>query len=153
MDLLTEEGVAPALTAGDRDGVIDELLDLLITSDQLPAELRAAARQAVMTRESTQTTGLGSGVAVPHGITAGLDDVVCALGIHEGGIDFNAVDSQPVQLVILLLVPPNRFQTHIRTLAGIARVLNDPALRRKLVAAETAADLIQILEEREGATV
>ena len=65
----------------------------------------------------------------------------------------NAVDGQPVHLVILLLVPPNRYQAHIRTLAGIARVLNDPKLRRQLLAGNTAEEVLKILVQREEAAV
>lgn len=151
MDLLSEELIQPALAGGTRDEVIAELVDLLIKDDALPAESREQVLQAVLRREDSQTTGLGSGVAVPHGVSDAAEEVVAALGIHRAGVDFAAVDGEPVNLVILLVVPPNSFQTHIRTLAGVARVLNDPSMRRLLLAAREASAVMEILVDREGA--
>jgi nitrogen PTS system EIIA component len=151
LDLLSEDVIRASLEAPTREAAIDELVDVLVASGALPAADRDRAARAVHKREASATTGLGSGVAVPHGVCDGVGTVTAALGIHRGGVDFAAVDGKPVHLVILLLVPPNMFQAHIRTLAGIARLLNDPSLRRLLLAAPDARTVMQILEQREGA--
>lgn len=153
MDLLAEDAIAPDLQATTRDGVIDELIDVLVRAGSIADGARARVREAVLRREASQTTGLGSGVAVPHALSDAVDEVVAALGIHRLGVDFAAVDDAPVQLVILLVVPPNMFQAHIRTLSGIARVLNDPGLRRQLLAARDAGAVMEILVQREEAAV
>ena len=132
---------------------IEELVEALISSGAVAAEARAGVLQAVLEREESQTTGLGSGIAVPHGLCDAVEDVIAALGIHRGGVDFQAVDGNPVHLVILLVVPPNRFQAHIRTLAGIAQLLNDASLRAQITRAPDAAAVMDILIEREEATV
>lgn len=150
LDLLTEELICPNLAGGTRDEVIDELVDTLVSAGILGAGDRDRAARAVHKREASSTTGLGSGVAVPHGVCDGVTRVVAALGVHKAGVDFAAVDGAPVHLVILLLVPPNLFQAHIRTLAGIARVLNDPSLRRLLLAAPDAETVLHVLDQREG---
>jgi mannitol/fructose-specific phosphotransferase system IIA component (Ntr-type) len=152
MDLLSEEVIAPHLESDSRDGILGELIDLLVRAGSLPAEARGRALAAVVTREERQSTGLGSGVAIPHGTCSDVDEVVAALGIHPTGVDFAAIDDAPVRLVILLLVPPNLLQAHIRTLAGIARVLNDSALREQLIASDCAQTLIDLLIEREEAS-
>ena len=151
VDLISEDVISATLAATTRDQVIDELVDALVKAGQVPPEARDRVARAVHQREASHTTGLGSGVAVPHGISDSVDRVVGALGIHRGGIDFAAVDGQPVHLVILLVVPPNMFQAHIRTLAGVARVLNDPGLRRQLMAATQPQAVMTILRDREGA--
>ena len=151
MDLLSEDVIDPRLKSDSRDGTLAELVDLLVRSGSLTAEARDRALAAVVTREERQSTGLGSGVAIPHGTCPDVKEVVAALGIHPTGVEFDAIDDAPVRLVILLLVPPNLLQAHIRTLAGIARVLNDPALREQLIASETAQALIEVLIEREDA--
>lgn len=153
MDLLSEEQITVDLGGEARDAVLGELVDLLVLSGALPAEGREGALEAVLTREARQSTGLGGGVAIPHGTCADVDEVTAVLGVHRAGVDFGAIDDAPVQLVILLLVPPNRFQAHIRTLAGIARVLNDSRLRELLIAAPDAASVIDLLIEREEAAV
>ncbi len=153
MDLLTEDAIQPALASATRDGVVAELVELLVAAGTLPEARRDDAVAAVLRREESMTTGLGAGVAVPHGTCEGLDEVVAALGIHREGVDWGALDGQPVRLVILLLVPPNTFQAHIRTLAGIARVLNDPHLRRLLCEARDADAVLEILVDREEAAV
>lgn len=152
MDLLSEEVIEPELSATTRDGALAELIDLLVRTGNLAPEARERALTAVITREERQSTGLGAGVAIPHGTCADVDEVVAALGIRREGLPFDAIDGAPVQLVILLLVPPNLLQAHIRTLAGIARVLNDSSLREQLIASTSAQDLLDFLIEREEAT-
>ncbi|MCO5168311.1 MAG: PTS sugar transporter subunit IIA [Planctomycetes bacterium] len=151
VDLISEEVIRPSLAGSSKDAVIDELIDALVAAGHVAPEARESVARAVHQREASHTTGLGSGVAVPHGVSDQVDQVVGALGIHRAGVDFAAVDGQPVHLVILLVVPPNMFQAHIRTLAGVARVLNDPGLRRQLMAATQPEAVMTILAEREGA--
>lgn len=153
IDLLSEERIRVPLQARDRDGAIEELLDVLVQAGAIPAAGLAAAAAAVKKREASQTTGLGGGVAIPHGLCGQVEDVVAALGVHPQGVDWQAVDGAPVNLVILLVVPPNMFQAHIRTLAGVARLLNDGRLRREVLAAADAGAVMSILQSREGATV
>ncbi len=153
MDLLSEDVITTSLQSTTRDGVIAELVDLLVRRGILAESSRASVLEAVNAREASQSTGLGSGVAIPHGLSAEVDDVVAALGIHPTGVEFEAIDGQPVRLVILLVVPPNMFQAHVRTLAGIARVLNDASLREMLLEAREAETVLEVLIDREEATV
>ena len=151
MDLLSEDVIEPNLRATTRDEALAELVDLLVSTGSLTSEARDRAFHAVVAREERQSTGLGSGVAIPHGTCADVDEVVAALGIQRSGVPFKAIDDEPVRLVILLLVPPNLLQAHIRTLAGIARVLNDAGLREQLIASPSAQDLLDLLIECEEA--
>jgi mannitol/fructose-specific phosphotransferase system IIA component (Ntr-type) len=151
MDLLTEELITTSLQAADRDGVIAELVGMLVAQGLVDASGQPQVMEALLTREGSQSTGLGAQVAIPHGLSEEVDDVVAALGIHQGGVEWDALDGEPVKLVILLVVPPNRFQSHVRTLAGIARVLNDPSLRALLLEASDPRTVLDILIEREEA--
>jgi nitrogen PTS system EIIA component len=135
MDLLSEQLIQPALTGTTRDGVIGELVDLLVAKGAIPAGSGERVLAAVLQREASQSTGLGSAVAIPHGLSPDVEDI----------------DGKPVRLVILLVVPPNMFQAHVRTLAGIARVLNDARMRERLVEAREAATILDVLIEREEA--
>lgn len=151
MDLLSEDVITTSLQSTTRDGVIAELVDLLVQRSVLAESARAGVLEAVNAREASQSTGLGAGVAIPHGLSPEVEDVVAAMGIHHGGVDFASIDGQPVRIVILLVVPPNMFQAHVRTLAGIARVLNDANLRDMLLAAREAETVLEVLIDREEA--
>jgi len=150
-DLIAEDLVVASLGGTSRDAVIGELLDHLVAAGRVPAAARDQVAAAVHRREGSQTTGVGGGVAIPHGVSDAVEEVAAVLGVHRTGVDFASVDGDPVQLVILLVVPPNRFQVHIRTLAGIARLLNDPRLRRDVIAAQDAAAIVDVLLAGEGA--
>lgn len=149
MDILSEGLICTPLASPTRDGVIAELLDLMIAQGALGPDSREEILAAVLRREESQSTGVGSSVAIPHGVYGELDEVVAALGIHPEGVDFGAIDGEPVRLVILLVVPPNMFQAHVRTLAGIARVLNDAGLREMLLAARSGEAVLEVLIDRE----
>jgi mannitol/fructose-specific phosphotransferase system IIA component (Ntr-type) len=149
MDILTAELISTPLKGSTRDEVIAELVDLMIAQGAIGGETREHVLEAVIRREESQSTGVGSSVAIPHGVNDDVEEVVAALGIHPEGVDFGAIDGESVRLVILLVVPPNMFQAHVRTLAGIARVLNDAGLREMLLAAPTGDTALEILIERE----
>src|SRR5581483_7010013 len=134
MDLLREDLVRAPLAARTRDEACAELVQALIDAGELPASARDEALEAIAARERSQPTGLGSGVAVPHGLADLAPDIVGALGVSPRGIDFGAEDGRPARIVVLMIVPHNRLQAHVRTLAGVARLLNDHALRERLVA-------------------
>lgn len=153
IDLINEDTIIPSLGGVTRDEVIAELVDVLVQRELLRPDQREAALDAILGREASQTTGLGGGVALPHGLCPGVEDVMAVLGVHKAGVDFAAIDGKPVHLLILLVVPPNRFQAHIRTLAGVARVLNDGRLRGEIVAAGDSTTIMDILEACEESHV
>ena len=94
------------------------------------------------------STGIGFGIAIPHASSDAVAEVVAAFGRSSQGIEFDALDSAPVKFVVLFIVPKNQFQTHLRTLASIAKFLNDRSVREKLAAAGTKEEVLAIFEER-----
>lgn len=151
MDLLREELIVPRLHAGTRDEALSELVQVLVDAGEISGASRDEVLGAVAHRERSHTTGLGSGVAVPHGLCDCVNDVVAALGVVPAGVDFKAIDDEPSRIIILLVVPRNRFQAHVRTLAGIARLLNDHVLRERLVAAATSGEIMDVIVGQEEA--
>ena len=103
-DLLSEEHIVADLRATDAPGAIDEMLGAMVASGNLPSADLSATREIVLEREASMSTGIGHGVAIPHGTIPGLDGVLGALGRSTDGIDFAAIDKQPVHLVVLVLV-------------------------------------------------
>jgi len=149
-DILSPELVLPQMRATDRWQAIDEMLDVLVKAGRLKPEHLAAVTQAVKERESKMSTGIGFGIGIPHATTDLIDDVVGAFGRSKTGINFDALDEQPVNLVVLFLVPQGQFQKHLHTLANIAKFLHDRSLREQLQNAATAEQIVQIIRKQKA---
>jgi mannitol/fructose-specific phosphotransferase system IIA component (Ntr-type) len=94
------------------------------------------------------STGIGFGIAIPHASSDRIEEVVAAFGRSSAGIEFDALDNAPVKFVVLFIVPKNQFQTHLRTLASIAKFLNDRSTRESLATAPSAEDILAIFRDR-----
>jgi mannitol/fructose-specific phosphotransferase system IIA component (Ntr-type) len=96
------------------------------------------------------STGIGFGIAIPHASSSKVGDVVAAFGRSTAGIPFDALDGEPVSFIVLFVVPKDQFQTHLRTLATIAKFLNDKTVRQELSKAEDISTILQVFENRSG---
>lgn len=152
-DLLPVAHIKPKLKAKDRWQAIEELLDVLVVGGALTSELSPKALTALQTREKTMSTGIGMGIAIPHAAVEGLDKVIAAFGKSEEGMEFDSLDNAPVNLVILFLIPKNEFQTHLKTLATIARFLNREEERKSLMGADSAEKLRQVFQDNSSGTL
>ena len=146
-DILKVEQIKVPLAADTKQGVIEELVDLLAGQGKLLD--RDKALQAVMEREQTRTTGIGEGVAIPHGKTSAVSQMLIALGKAPQGVDFASIDSRPVTLVLLLLSPADQTGLHIQALARISRLISLDAFRKKVAAASSPQDILQIIQQQE----
>ena len=144
-DLLTKEQVVTELKATDRWEAIEELIELLVNNGHVKSEHREAVLSVVKKREISMSTGIGFGIGIPHASTDLVDEVTGAFGRSENGVNFDALDNQPVTLVMLFLVPQGQFQKHLHTLAKIAKVLHKKEFRKMLEDAEDAAEMYQII--------
>lgn len=147
-DLLSAEQIVPEMKATERWDAIVELMDLLVARNQIKPEDRAGILAALKQREETMSTGIGFGIAIPHCSSDRLDQVVAAFGRSSQGIEFDALDNAPVRFVVLFIVPKNQFQVHLRTLASIAKFLNDRSVRDQLAQAGSPEDILQVFRER-----
>ena len=144
-DFLTKEQVVTDLKASDRWEAIEELIDLLVDSGQIKPDHREAIVSIVKKRELSMSTGIGFGIGIPHASTDLIDNVTGAFGRSKDGVNFDALDNQPVNLVMLFLVPQGQFQKHLHTLAKIAKMLHKKEFRKSLEDAEDAAEMYQII--------
>jgi mannitol/fructose-specific phosphotransferase system IIA component (Ntr-type) len=94
------------------------------------------------------STGIGFGIAIPHASSDRIEEVVASFGRSSSGIEFDALDNAPVKFVVLFVVPKNQFQTHLRTLASIAKFLNDRGTRENLASAGSAEEILAIFRDR-----
>jgi mannitol/fructose-specific phosphotransferase system IIA component (Ntr-type) len=146
--LLSSEQIIPEMQATDRWPAIVELIDLLVRLGKINAGSRESILAALKQREETMSTGIGFGIAIPHASSEDVSEVVAAFGRSSKGIEFDALDNAPVKFVVLFIVPKNQFQTHLRTLAAIAKFLNDRTVREQLAAATTPEEILSIFRER-----
>ena len=142
LDLLPAERVRTGLDARDKAGLIDRLADLLAGDDD--AQI---ARDALSARERLGTTGLGHGVAIPHGRSAKVSEARAAFVRLAEPVDFGADDGRPVDLVAALLVPAHFTDQHLKLLAELAELFSDPVVTAGLREAPDAAALLKVLKK------
>lgn len=140
-ELLSADGVIPNLKARCKRDVLTALAERASELIEAPAE---TIRETLQEREQLGSTGVGKGVAIPHGKIDGLSRVVGLLARLDTPVDFDAVDDQPVDLVFLLLAPANASAAHLKALARVSRLLRDEDARQALRGAKTAEALFAI---------
>jgi len=147
-DILSAEQIIPEMRATERWPAIVELIDLLVSQNKIKPPDRDSILASLKQREETMSTGIGFGIAIPHCSSDRLEEVVAAFGRSSSGIEFDALDNAPVKFVVLFIVPKNQFQTHLRTLASIAKFLNDRSVRESLANAKSADEILAIFRDR-----
>jgi fructose-specific phosphotransferase system IIA component len=146
-NLLSADSILPEMQATERYAAIAELVGLLVEHGQIGEADREAVLSALRAREETMSTGIGFGIAIPHASSDRVQKVVAAFGRSSKGIEFEALDNSLVKFVVLFVVPKDQFQTHLRTLAAIAKFLNDRSVRDRLAAASTGNEILEIFEK------
>jgi mannitol/fructose-specific phosphotransferase system IIA component (Ntr-type) len=150
-DILQPEQIITDLEAANRWEAIDELIDRLVSSGKIGPEHREAIVAVVRKRENSMSTGIGFGIGIPHASTDLIQDVVGAFGRSKKGVNFDALDNQPVTLVMLFLVPQGQFQKHLHTLADIAKLLHRREFRQALEQAPDAAQMYRVIKDNSTA--
>ena len=147
-DILSREQIIPDLRATNRWEAIDELINNLVTTGKITAQNQEAIAAVVKKSETSMSTGIGFGIGIPHASTDLITEVVGALGRSTKGVNFDALDNQPVNLVMLFLVPQGQFQKHLHTLANIAKLLHKAEFRQALEQAPDADAMLQIVRSQ-----
>jgi len=148
VDILTKDQILTDLQATTRWGAIDELIGNLVATGKIQAQHREAIAAVVKKRETSMSTGIGFGIGIPHASTDLIQEVVGALGRSKTGVNFDALDNQPVNLVMLFLVPQGQFQKHLHTLANIAKLLHKAEFRQALDLAPDAEAMLKVIKEQ-----
>ena len=136
------------LESKDKESAILELVDLLNDNGLLLD--RDAALEAILKREQTRSTGIGSGIAIPHGKCKAVKELVMAIGTAGKPIDFASVDGKPVKIVILLVSPSDQTGPHIQALACISRLMLDEEFKQGLEKATSAEEVYELLNNKEN---
>jgi mannitol/fructose-specific phosphotransferase system IIA component (Ntr-type) len=152
-EILNPDVVRLRLDAEDKFEAIEELVDLLIQAHELPMSLRDHAIEVVTARENSMSTGMEHGVALPHGTSDKITSIVAALALCPDGLPFESLDGEDARLVLLLLMPRDNYQGHVRTLAGIAHLLGNQAFREALINAEDVSAVMRLIQSEEDKEV
>lgn len=149
-DFMNVKAIRAELTADDKEAIISELVGALVEADAIQESERDNIVKAIMKREELGSTGIGRGIAVPHTKHPSVDQLVGTVGVSVEGVDFNSLDGEKVQLLFLLVSPPDRPGDHLRALENISRQLRDDTFCRFLKQSKNSEDIQQLLEEADN---
>lgn len=145
LDFLTSDGIISSLEATSKEQVLAELVGPIAEAN--PSIDKDHLVEILVDRENLGSTGIGGGVAIPHGKLDGLNHLVAAFGKSDRGVDFRSMDNKPAHLFFLLVAPNNSAGEHLKALARISRLFKDPLLKAGLQQANSAEEIYRILEE------
>ncbi|MBC8309721.1 MAG: PTS sugar transporter subunit IIA [Phycisphaerales bacterium] len=151
MDIVVQNAIIPELKATNRDGVISEMVDALVSSGCVTEDQRVDFTKAIIRRENKGSTGFGHGVAVPHVKHADIKTMHIAIGNSQDGVDFKALDREPVYSVVLLLSPEDQPENHLDAMEAIFSSLSQDTFRRFLRQATSIEDVLTLLGETDSA--
>jgi len=143
--ILTKELVCLHLKGTTKEEIINELLDILVAAKKIID--RPAAFAAIMDREQKMSTGMKHGIAIPHGKTPTIVDLVACIGISDTAVDFDALDHEPCRIFIMTLSPVEKTGPHLQFLAEISLLFKSSEKRQEILKAATAEDVVRVLSE------
>lgn len=147
-ELLNENNILLDVEAKDKYELIDKLIDIVANSDKVLDKEKV--RNCVYEREKILSTGVGKGFAVPHGKTDAVTDIVLAFAITKKPLNYEALDNQPVRLVMLMVGKDSLVSSHIKLLSRISRLMNNDEFRENLLNAKTKQEVLEIFRKEEA---
>jgi PTS system nitrogen regulatory IIA component len=146
-DILKPELIIPDLKAQDKKGVLEEFAQ--IVTQQEPSLSKGSLLQVLLEREKLGSTGIGDGIALPHGKLKELDHLCISFGRSTEGLDFDSIDEKPAYVFFLLLAPENSAGVHLKALAKISRMLKDGNFRRRLMDAQSGQEIYEMIIDKD----
>jgi PTS system nitrogen regulatory IIA component len=146
-EIFKPQFIIPELKAHDKKGVLEELLQII--AEQETSLNKGTLLQVLLERERLGSTGIGDGIALPHGKLKGLDKLLVSFGRSIDGLGFDAIDEKPAYLFFLLLAPENSAGMHLKSLAKISRMLKDGNFRQRLMGAKSREDIYNIIIDKD----
>jgi mannitol/fructose-specific phosphotransferase system IIA component (Ntr-type) len=147
MDFIRTEAILPDLKATTARGAVEEMVAALVKAKAVAADQHRKVVEAILRREKKGTTGFGNGVAIPHAKHAGVKGVVGIVALSRAGVEFAALDSQPVHLFFLLLSNPDQPEEHLKAMEHIFRSIKNDPLRRFMCQSSNQEELVELLRE------
>ncbi len=147
-EFLREDLIVPDLSATDKAGALGELCDALARAS--PGLSAPKLAEALLEREKLGSTGIGEGVAIPHGKLPGIPGLLAAFGRKKAGVDFASIDGKPTQLFFVLFAPENSAGLHLKALARISRLFKQQGFRQSILEAPAAAEIFRLISEEDA---
>jgi len=145
MDFLSKKAILTDIKSAKKGEVIKELVDALISADEIEKRYRNKLIEALTTRESLGSTAIGQGIAIPHAKSDCVDKLIAAFGISKKGVDFDSLDGEPAYIFFLLVAPQDSAGPHLKALARISRLLKDKYFRDSLRACTDDKSIVKII--------
>jgi len=144
-NILTKDTIKLHLEGTDKESIIDELLNILVNTNKITD--RKAALNAIMERERKMSTGMKHGIAIPHGKSPTISDLVACIGVSDNPVEFESLDHEPCRIFIMTLSPVEKTGPHLQFLAEISLLFKSADKRNELLNASSAEDVVRILSE------
>jgi PTS system nitrogen regulatory IIA component len=141
--ILTPETINLHLKGGCKEEIINELLDILVAAGKIPD--REAALNAVMEREQKMSTGMKHGIAIPHGKSGTIHDLIACIGISDNAVDFDSLDHEPCRIFIMTLSPVEKTGPHLQFLAEISLLFKSAEKRQEILKADSPDAILRVL--------
>ncbi|MCM8812422.1 MAG: PTS sugar transporter subunit IIA [Candidatus Omnitrophica bacterium] len=148
MDFLNEKAVCADLTSTNKEDVIREMVELLVKAQVVKEKEKIV--KILLEREALGSTGIGQGVAIPHGKSMLVKDLTAAFGLSQQGVNYDSLDGEPVYIFFLLLAPEHSAGPHLKALARISRLLKDKYFRDTLRAARDEKTVLKIIRQEDA---
>ncbi|MBE7410603.1 MAG: PTS sugar transporter subunit IIA [Leptospiraceae bacterium] len=146
LELLGPKNIIYDLKSSSKEEILKILVTHAVKNHILSESSSEEILNALLNREKSMSTGIGSGVAIPHCSVSSVDSLKCVIGISKSGLDFEAIDNLPVHIFVMLIVPREQFQEHIKTLALIAKTLNSEEKRKQIIDAHSFEEIYSALK-------
>ena len=147
-DILDKDSVIEKLTSRDKKGILEELVSVLVENGRLADKEKPV--QVLLERERLGSTGMGDGIAIPHGKLKEIQGIICSFGRSREGIDFQSVDEKPSHLFFLLLAPEDSASEHLQALARLSRLLKDAQSKKRLMEAASKEEIYRLIAEEDN---
>ncbi len=148
-DLLKKNNILLNAKSKNRWDLINEMVDLAVKNKELSDDDSDGIRNTLIEREKSMSTGIGNGVAIPHCSTGKVDNLIIIMAVLLESIDFDSIDNNPVNFVIMLIVPKAKLGQHIKTLANIAKLMINKEIRDKLIKLKTTSSILKLIKNFE----
>lgn len=148
MEFLNKKAISVNLKSTDKDGVIKELVDLLVKAGEVKNKEELV--KALLARESLGSTGIGQGIGIPHAKSQNVKELVAAFGLSQKGLNFESLDGEPVHIFFLLLAPEESAGPHLKALARISRMLKDKYFRELLRKSKDEREVLRVIQEEDA---
>jgi PTS system nitrogen regulatory IIA component len=147
LDFLSVDSVKLTIESKNKKDAIKELVEVLVKSGKVKDKKKMI--QTLMEREELGSTGIGQGIAIPHGKSDTVSDLAAAFGVSADGVSFDSLDGEPVNIFFLLVAPEGAAGAHLKALARISSLLKDKYFRKSLLSAQSPEEVIKIIQEEE----